>query len=454
MTSSSRCRRWAALLAAGICLAPAACTTPPEPIDLMSSIDDGPVDELGLLEGKPYDGAHIRFLNCCDTTPQFAALRERTDAEFTERTGITVEWANIPYNAYLQKIVAESAIGGGTYDVIAWPDAFGPMLRIGVQPLDEAMADTDVTMDAFPEAFQQASRLGTDETYGIPFRGFSYNLFYRTDTYREFGFEPPETWPEYVEQLESLQEEGDRYPMAGQYGRGGGQNLYTWLSMLWSNGADVFDENGDPAFTSPAGLEATEQYIDLLRTGLTPQQSSSWGELESSNAMLHNNADTTLTWSWHQEDFDNPDKADPEALGDIGVASVPGFEGQESTTYAYTWLVGVLNSSEQQGPAWEYVKWMTNEQTEQEIALDKSDPATSTGITVHLANMRDERVNEVNGGLPEIQEQSLENARTVPQTDQWPRVMDILEVAVNEMAHGAPVGPRLEEAADEVRALD
>src|SRR5690606_16884248 len=453
MTASTG-RRSAALIAAALSLAPlAACTSPPEPVDLVSSVADGRLDEFGLIEGKPYEGAHIRFLNCCDTIPQFAALRERTE-EFTERTGITVEWANIPYASYLQKIVAESAIGGGTYDVVAWPDAFGPSLRIGVQPLDEVLPESRVDMDDFPPPFQEAARVGTEQTYGVPFRGFSYNLFYRTDTYRELGFEPPETWPEYVGQLEAMKEESDLHPLAGQYGRGSGQNLYTWLTMLWSNGGDVFDENGEPAFTDPEGIEATEQYIDLIRTGLTPAQSASWGELEATNSLLHGDAETTLAWSWHQEDFTNPDKADPAALGEIGVAPVPGFEGRESTTYAYTWLVGVLNSSQRQGPAWEYVKWMTDPRTERDIALDKSDPTTTTGITVHLSNMRDEEVNRANAGLPATQADSLEHARTVPQTREWPRVMDVLEVAVNEMAHGAEVRPALEKAAEEIRALD
>ncbi|MFC7743130.1 extracellular solute-binding protein [Nocardiopsis composta] len=178
------------------------------------------------------------------------------------------------------------------------------------------------------------------------------------------------------------------------------------------------------------------------------------GELEATNSLLHGDAETTLAWSWHQEDFTNPDKADPAALGEIGVAPVPGFEGRESTTYAYTWLVGVLNSSQRQGPAWEYVKWMTDPRTERDIALDKSDPATTTGITVHLSNMRDEEVNRANAGLPATQADSLEHARTVPQTREWPRVMDVLEVAVNEMAHGAEVRPALEKAAEEIRALD
>jgi multiple sugar transport system substrate-binding protein len=36
----------------------------------------------------------------------------------------------------------------------------------------------------------------------------------------------------------------------------------------------------------------------------------------------------------------------------------------------------------------------------------------------------------------------------------WPRIMDILAVTVNEMANGADVPGKLAETADEIRELD
>lgn len=443
-----------AAIALVLALLASACGSGPITKDFASQVKSGPVDELGLLEGKPYEGTHIRFLTCCTAVPQFAALNERTK-QFTERTGITVEWSNIPYAAFLQKIVAESAIGGGTYDVLIWPDAWGPSLKIGVQPLDEVMKKDGITLDDYSGPFREAASAGDPTaTYGLPFRGFSYNLFYRKDIYAQLGLEPPTTWDEYYQQLELIKNRTDKNPLAGQFSRNNGQDLYTWLTMLWSNGAELFDDSGAPAFTSPAAVAATQKYLETMRQGYTPPESTNWGELESTTSFLKGNAATVLTWSWHLEDFTNPGKAAPELGGNVGVASLPGFPGQDPASYAYTWLTGVLNTSQHQGAAWEYVKWITHADTEREIALDKTDPATTTGITVHNSNMLDPQVNAANQGLPQVQYNTLQSARAIPMNLDWPRIMDILAVAVNEMANGADVPGKLAETADEIRELD
>lgn len=426
-----------------------------EPEDLESSIRSGPVDDLGLVQGKPHEGTHIRLLICCNTTAQFMALRERTRTEFTPRTGITVEWANIPYDSYLQKIVAESAIGGGTYDLVAWPDAYGASAKIGLQRLDGALNKAGRSITDYPPPFQQAAAAGEEgSVYGLPFRGFSYNLFYRKDRYAELGLQPPETWDEYSAQLAELKRTGARHPMAGQYGRGSGQNLYTWLSMLWSNGADVFDAKGAPAFTSPEAVEATEKYISLIRDGYSPPESANWNETDATQSFEQNAADTVLTWSWQIDDFTDPEKTSPEVANNLGVASLPGWAGKPTITYGYTWLMGILNTSKKQGPAWEYLKWLSHPSVERAIALDKSDPAAATSVVVHTENMLDEQVNDANFGMPRLQESSLRNGRTIPMTIDWPQIQDELEVAINKMAHGAEVRATLNEAAANIRALE
>ena len=60
--------------------------------------EEEPMEELpyGLTPGKPYDGTELNFLICCATAPQFAALNARS-AEFTEMTGITVNWGDAPF---------------------------------------------------------------------------------------------------------------------------------------------------------------------------------------------------------------------------------------------------------------------------------------------------------------------------------------------------------------------
>ncbi|MGA6161157.1 ABC transporter substrate-binding protein [Amycolatopsis magusensis] len=441
------------VLAVTALLALSGCAGTPAGVELASQLKTGPVDELGLVTGKPYDGTRIRLLSCCKTAAQFAALQRRT-ADFTARTGIEVEWANIPYESYLQKIVAESAVGGGTYDLIVWPDAYGASAKVGLQPLDDALAQAGRSIADFPPPFQQAARAGdADTVYGIPFRGFSYNYFYRKSDYDRLGLTPANTWGELDQRLEALKQGLERNPLAGQYGRNGGQNLYTWLSMLWSNGADVFDAAGEPAFDTPAGIEATEQYMSLLRKGYSPPESTNWSETDSTQSFEQGASSSVFTWAWQMDDFSDPEKVKPEVAADVGVAPMPGWPGKTTVSYGYTWLMGVLNTSENQGAAWEYLKWVTHPETERDIALDKADPATSNSIVVHTANMLDPEVNAANFGLPRLQEASLRTARTVPMTIDWPQIQDALEVAINEMAHGAPVPDRLKTLSGEIRDL-
>ncbi|MBN6040487.1 ABC transporter substrate-binding protein [Amycolatopsis sp. 195334CR] len=441
------------VLAVTALLALSGCAGTPASVDLVSQLREGQADELGLLTGKPYDSTRIRLLSCCKTAAQFSALQKRT-AGFTARTGIEVEWANIPYESYLQKIVAESAVGGGTYDLIVWPDAYGASAKVGLQPLDDALARAGRSIADFPPPFQQAARAGdADTVYGIPFRGFSYNYFYRKSDYTKLGLTPATTWAELDQRLDALKQGQERNPLAGQYGRNGGQNLYTWLSMLWSNGADVFDANGEPAFDTPAGIEATEQYMSVLRRGFSPPESTNWSETDSTQSFEQGASSSVFTWAWQMDDFSDPEKVKPEVAQDVGVAPIPGWPGKTTVSYGFTWLMGVLNTSENQGAAWEYLKWVTHPETERDIALDKSDPATANSIVVHTANMLDPEVNAANFGLPRLQESSLRTARTVPMTIDWPQVQDALEVAVNEMAHGAPVPDRLKALSGEVRDL-
>ncbi|GAA3967569.1 sugar ABC transporter substrate-binding protein [Actinomadura viridis] len=428
-----------------------ACGAGPDDRPLARHVRTGPVDDLGLLTGKPYNGTKIRLLTCCNTAAQFLGLRARTDAEFTKRTGIEVEWANIAYESFLQKIVAESALGTGTYDLVAWTDAFGASIREGVQPLNEVMRRSNITLDDYPPAFREAATAGRPGvTYGIPFRGYAYALYYRKDQYDALGLKAPETWDEYLTQLDRLKAASPRHAVAGQYGRGSGQNLFTWLSMLWSAGGDLFDAEGKAAFTSPAAVEATEKYISMLRKGYSPPASANWTETDSTQSMEQGHANTVLTWTWQYDDFTDPTKVKPDVAKAITAARLPGWPGRERVSYGMTWLMGVLRSSEKQGPAWEYIKWVTDPRTERAVALDKSDPAKASGITVHTSNMLDPQVNAANGGIPRLQEEALRDSRIIPTSIDWPRIQDAVEVAINRMAHGADVRSELRSAARQV----
>src|SRR5215211_2441359 len=94
---------------------------------------------FGLQEGKPYDGTHLDYLICCAASPQFASLADKTNKEFTEMTGITVTWADVPYADFGPTLNLEASAGVSQYDLVSWVDAWGPGIKPFMLPLNDRL---------------------------------------------------------------------------------------------------------------------------------------------------------------------------------------------------------------------------------------------------------------------------------------------------------------------------
>lgn len=408
--------------------------------------------DYNLQEGKPYDGTELNFLICCTPVAQFAALIERTQ-EFTELTGITVNWSNTPYESYRDQILVEASAGTGSYDLVAWVDSWGPQIEPFLTPLDDLVAADGIDLSDYPEVYLDAGRFGGETLYGLPLRGHAFMLWYRQDVLKSAGLEVPTTWQGIAEAARVIQEQTDMEGVSLYYNVGTGQNLFAWLSMLWGAGGDVFDAEYRPIFNNEAGLEATELYASFIRDGLTAPDAAARTEQEGWQAMAQGRAAMFPGWSWIYESLANPEFSQQEVIDNLGFVAAPGWEGGERTSYGYIWPVGIFSASRNQEAAWEYLKWLTSEQVGLELVLDKSRPEFSTVVATHYSALRSPEVNETTGGLQEAMADSLEEARTQPLVPEWLEVQSVLEVAINEIANGAEVQGTLAAAAADVEEI-
>jgi multiple sugar transport system substrate-binding protein len=409
------------------------------------------MEELGLDASRPYEGTELNFLICCHDAPQFATLIDHTE-EFTELTGIDVVWGDVPYQSFQDRLTAEVVTGGGAYDVVAWIDAWGPSIRAGLLPLDDLLAQSGRSMDEFPASYAEVVTAGDPDgrTMGLPLRGHPFMSFYRGDVLDEHGLEVPETWDEYFEMAETIAEEGDLAATAQYYGITGGQNTFNWVSLLWSGGGDIFNEDMEPVFNEPDGVEATERYMRFIRDDLTPQSAVSWGESEALTEFVEGRVAAFNGWWWMYGNMQNPEVAVDEVQERTIFAPAPVEDaGQESVTYTYLWPMGILEESRNQEAAWEYLQWVVNPVTEKEVLMASGDPGGST----HLSTFQDPEVIEEFDGLHEVAIEILEAGRSLPLIPEWPEVNSILEVAINDMAGGADIQQTLDRAAEEVRSL-
>ncbi len=409
------------------------------------------MEELGLDTERPYAGTELNFLICCHDAPQFGELIKQTK-EFTKLTGIAVNWGDVPYQSFQDRLTAEAMTGGGNYDLVAWVDAWGPSIKSALLPLDDRLKEAGISLDDYPAAYREVITAGDKEgrTLGLPLRGHPFLSFYRSDVLDKHNLDVPKTWDEHRKMAEVIDDDGGIAPTAQYYGITGGQNLFTWVSMLWSNGGDIFNENWEPEFNSPEAVTAAEDYVGYLRDGLTPKGAVSWGESEALTEFVQGRTASFNGWWWMYGNMRDPEVATKDVIGNVEFAPAPVYDAEkEPVSYAYLWPVGILQQSENQDAAWEYLKWMTHPSTELDVLKASDDP----GGLVHMDNMTNEDVNKTFDGLPNTAASVLESARTLPLIPEWPQISSILEVAINDIAGGADAQQRLDEAAQSVREL-
>jgi multiple sugar transport system substrate-binding protein len=287
---------------------------------------------------------------------------------------------------------------------------------------------------------------------GLPSRGHVQLLFFRKDLFERHNLTPPATWEALVETGRRIQElEPNISGVAVPYGRNNGQNLMVWYNFLWGRGGTLFDERGQPAFNSQAGLQSVQDYVDLLRRHrITPAGAVSFTEQDAVNSMGQGNSAMLPVWWWVRATLLNP-QASRLTDAQIGFAPMPSYAGRPRTTFTNTWIWGITRRSRRKDAAMELLTWIANPALEREVLLD---PRENDVVAVMTPNLLDEAVNARFGGMHRFAAEGLRETQSITFGPEWPQVMEALEVAMNEAAAGTrSVADAFNNAAAQVRRI-
>ena len=394
-----------------------------------------------LKPGKPHAGTEIKVL--CVVATQFRAHEARA-AAFTEATGITVKYTYVPFANMREALTAEMVGGTGGYDMVVVMDQWVPSLANLMEPMDKPIADKKIDLKRYPEAFLKLGQIGGKQ-HGLPTRAHVQLLFYRKDLFAKNNLQAPKTWDDVIAASKVLQDKENIAGIALPYGKNNGQNLMVWYNMLWGRGADVFDAQGMPAFASDAGLKATQDYIDMLRTHkVTPPAAVSFNEQDAVNSMRGGNAAMVPVWWWVRGGLLDP-KVSKLTEAQVGFAPMPSYAGGKPSTYINCWIYAITKNSKNKSAAMEFVTFVSDPSVERDILLD---PKESDVVAVQYPNLRDPDVNKRFGGMHTFAAEALTNTKVVPYTADWPQMMEALETAMSEAASGAKSVPDAFKAAD------
>ncbi|MGL4636607.1 MAG: ABC transporter substrate-binding protein [Beijerinckiaceae bacterium] len=394
-----------------------------------------------LKPGKPYAGQEVKIL--CVVATQFRAHEARA-AAFTEATGITVKYTYVPFANMRDALTAEMVGGTGDYDIVVPMDQWIPSLANLMDPMDARITEKKIDLARYPKAFLQLGNVGGKQL-GLPTRAHVQLLFYRKDLLAKHNIKVPETWDQVIAASKVLQEKENIAGIALPYGKGNGQNLMVWYNFLWGRGADVFDAAGMPAFASDAGLKATQDYVDMLRTHkVTPAAAASFIEQDAVNSMRGGNAAMVPVWWWVRGGLMDP-KVSKLTEEQIGFAPMPSFDGKSSSTYINCWIYALTKNAKRKDAAMEFINFVTEPSVERDILLDLKE---NDVVAVQWASLRDADVNKRFGGMHAFAAKALETTKAVPYSAEWPQIMETLETAMSEAASGTKTVPDAFKAAD------
>ncbi|GAA4901954.1 ABC transporter substrate-binding protein [Streptomonospora salina] len=192
-------------------------------------------------------------------------------------------------------------------------------------PLGATLQENPEMEEAFIPSILEAGKVN-DTQYGIPLRGTQpVMLFFNEQVFEDAGAEPPETWQDLLDLVDTFKDEG-----VTPFALGGAT---PWTEQMWmqylvdrQGGYEVFQriQNGDSeGWRDPAVLEAAETVQDLVDRGAFGDNyaSVSYEEGGASALLSEGKAAMHLMGSWEY----STQLADAEefAKEDLGYAAFP-----------------------------------------------------------------------------------------------------------------------------------
>ena len=206
--------------------------------------------------------------------------------------------------------------------------------------------------------------------YGVPLFVDAGLLYYRKDLLQKYGFSPPRTWPELVEQAKTIVAREDRSGLtgfSGQFKQYEGLVCNMMEYILSNNGALWDEERLAGALHSAPAEEAVRFVRDRIigeishRGVLAYQEPESLALFTEGRVVFHRN------WPYAWQEANDAEKS--KVAGKVGMAPLPAFPGGKSVAALGGWQLGISRFSRRPELAWRFIEFMTREPTQKRIAL-------------------------------------------------------------------------------------
>lgn len=361
-----------------------------------------------------------------------------------------------------QEILERDGTSSGAYDVLMLITDWLPwLIESGkLVPLDDhfAAAPPEGWPSAWVESLRELQRGSDGRTYGVAYHDGPMLLLYRTDLYADegeragfrarFGYPlgPATTWSEFHDQAVWFNR-----PDQGLYGTVQAgfpdehNNVYDFLTHLWSRGGELVDAAGGSGLDSEPARQAIEFLHDLWHVSkVVDPAAARWDSVESGVRFAAGEAAMMVNWCGFAAI-----SADPHSPthGLVGCAPTPrhdGPNGSAVTMNAY-WVLAVPAGARDPDRAVDLIRRLSTHDMDVRTAV-------GGGSATRIDSWNDPSVRAI-APYYEVLEQAHANARSVPSDPRWPQIAAILNRMMRAVVEDATGHAALDVAHAELNEL-
>jgi multiple sugar transport system substrate-binding protein len=281
---------------------------------------------------------------------------------------IKVNIEYVSYDALHDKIVTAMAANPPAYDVILVDDIWYAEFAKNNYLLDVTDKIASIKDQVFPAAWDITTVDG--KTYGMPWLLDEKYFYYNKDILQQAGISaPPATWEEMVDQAKTIKDKGlVDYPIVWSWGQAEAA-ICDFVTLLYGNGGQFMDAQGNPAFNDPKGVATVQWMLDTLDQGISNPASVSYVEEDVRNVFSQGKAAFATNWVYMYELADL-NQSESQVTGKVGMSLMPAFKdgGVKSATINGSMGFSVVSKSDHPDAAWQYVQFLTSQPIQEEYS--------------------------------------------------------------------------------------
>ncbi|MEU1039379.1 sugar ABC transporter substrate-binding protein [Streptomyces sp. NPDC005907] len=282
--------------------------------------------------------------------------------KFEKQTGTKVKLEVVPWSDLLNRILAATTSGQGP-DVLNIGNTWSASLQAtgALLPWDDKNFDKIGGRDRFVESALGSAGASTADPAAVPLYSMAYALYYNKKMFADAGIsKPPATWDELVTDGKKISK-NDKWAL-GAEGSNLSNNIHQVFVLAKQHGADFFDADGKPDFTSDGAVAAVKQYVDLMaKDKVVAPGNAEYAQNQSLQDFAKDKTAMVL-WQTASATFKAHGMSDDE----WGVAPVPVRSGTPGTGTATNSMVAGINmavfkNTKNIDGATKFVKFMTSD---------------------------------------------------------------------------------------------